>query len=141
PEKRQYEIAFPNVVRIEHTYRPKLVLDETKVEPLVLDVADVVTSAELGALLAGRPSVAALTQVELERLAKQLRMQYVLFRTAASLYDELQPNWKGTREYLLAQVVGLVERFLRSDRLVFRSAEIARDELRRRVLITVHMNK
>lgn len=141
PEKRQYEIVFPNVVRIEHTYRPQLVLDETKVEPLVLDVADVVTSAELGALLAGRPSVAALTQVELERLAKQLRMQYVLFRTAASLYDELRPNWKGTREYLLAQVVGLVERFLQSDRLVFRPAEIARDELRHRVLITVHMNK
>lgn len=141
PERRQFEIVFPNVVRVEHTYRPRLVLDEAAVPPLVLDAAETVTSAELGALLAGRPSVAALTQVELERLARELRMQELLFRVAANVYDEMRPDWRGTREYLLAQVIGLVQRFLRSGRIAFHPAAVARDELRRRVLIAVHMNK
>lgn len=140
-EKQLYEITFPNIVRIEHVFRPKLELDPARVRPLVLDAADTVTSAELGAVLEGRPSLAGLTEVEIAELGRRLRTQQVLFRTAAAVFDELRPEWKGPREYLLAQVVALVERFLASGHVVLRPASRAVDETWRRVMVTVHMNK
>lgn len=140
-EKQRYAITFPNVIRVERLYRPRLTLDEEKMEPLELDAGDTVTEAELAAILEGKPNISSLSQIELQRLGQSLRTQQVLFRTAASVYDELRPEWKGSREYLLAQVVSLVEEFLKSDRIVFRPKALATDDLRRRLLLTVHMNK
>src|SRR5437588_5284555 len=38
PERRaQYEIAWPNVIRIDHEYRPQLSLDTSRIKRLVLD--------------------------------------------------------------------------------------------------------
>ena len=58
------------------------------------------------------------------------------------MYDLLKkPDWKGTRESLLPQVIGLVERFLKSDRLQIQPAVYAQDELRWRLIVTLNMNK
>lgn len=141
PEKRQHEIVFPNIIRVERTYRLQLVLDESRIQPLVLDAMETVTSAELAPILEGKPNPLELSQIELERIARQWRMQTILFRTAVNVYDQLHPEWKGSREYLLAQVVALVDRFLRSGRIVFRPESLAADDLRRRVTLMVHMNK
>lgn len=53
----------------------------------------------------------------------------------------MQPTWKGTKEYLLAQVIRLVEQFLRSDRIAMRPASYAENDLRRRIMLTLNMNK
>src|SRR5437899_7630024 len=48
PERRsQYEIAWPNVIRIDHEYRPQLSLDTTKLRRLVLDAYQTPFIAEL----------------------------------------------------------------------------------------------
>jgi type III restriction enzyme len=36
-------------------------------------------------------------------------MQRIVFETASEVYDQMAPKWKGSREYLLAQLVRLVE--------------------------------
>ena len=60
---------------------------------------------------------------------------------AASVYDEMRPEWKGAREYLLAQVIALVEDFIRSGYVVFSPPLFNQDDLRRRILLTLHVNK
>src|SRR5271157_3754022 len=37
PERKASEIAWPNVLRIDHEYRPTLTLDLAQAKPLVLD--------------------------------------------------------------------------------------------------------
>jgi type III restriction enzyme len=140
-EKQQYAISFPNIIRIEHGYRERLTLDMTDLQPLELDASQVVTEAELAAILEGKPNLASLSQIELERLGQELRLQHIIFRTAASVYDSMHPEWKGAREHLLAQIVALVERFVRSDYIVFKPPFFSQDDLRRRVLLTLNMNK
>jgi type III restriction enzyme len=46
-EKAQFEIRWPNVIRIDHEYRPKLTLDPNRMKPLILDAAETRTLAEL----------------------------------------------------------------------------------------------
>jgi type III restriction enzyme len=95
----------------------------------------------MAAILVGKPDLSKLTQIELEKLGKGLRMQEILFRTAANIYDEIKPEWSGTREYLLAQVILLVEKFLQSDKILFHPLFFNQDKMRQIILLTVHMNK
>ena len=45
-------------------------------------------------------------------------MQRIVFEAASGVYDRMAPTWKGNREYLLAQLVRLVEKYIDSGRVV-----------------------
>ena len=47
PEKATFEIKWPNIIRIEHVYRPQLSLDWDKVDALEIDAGETVQVAEL----------------------------------------------------------------------------------------------
>ncbi len=141
PTKAAFAISWPNVVRIDREYRPRLVLDLAKVKPLILNASDIAMKALVAPVLAGKADFSRLSPIDLQELARQFRLQRIIFETARDVYDQLKPTWKGTRESLLPQVIGLVEGFLGSDRLQIQPAVYAQDELRRRLIITLNMNK
>lgn len=117
PEKKEYGISWPNIIRINHEYRPNLSLDLAKVKPLELNANDTATLAEMAPMVDGKPDVTKITEINLEELGRKFRMQKIVFETTSDLYDPMQPNWKGNRELLLAQLIGLVEEFINSDRV------------------------
>ncbi len=140
-EKQQYGMSWPNVIRIEHTYRPKLTLDMTTVKPLVLNAFDAATQAELAAVLEGKPDLTRLSQIDLEGLGHRFRLQHLAFRAAASVFDEMRPDWTGNREYLLTRLIELVEQFVRSGPITIAPPLFNQEELRRRILLALNMNK
>jgi type III restriction enzyme len=139
--KQAFEITWPNVVRIEHLYAPRLTLDLGKVELLRINAAETATLAELAPVVEGKPDVTRLTEIQLEDLARRFRFQKIVFETARDVYDQMRPDWKGGREDLLAQLVRLVESFLRSDRIDIVPALFNQEDRRRRILLTLNMNK
>lgn len=141
PEKRQFEISWPNVLRIEHTYSPRLRLDLSAVRPLELFATETVRLAELAPVVEGKPDVTRLTNIDLEDLARRFRMQKIVFETARDILDEMKPDWKGSRESLLAQLVAIVEGFLQSDRILMYPELFMQDERRRRILLTLNMSR
>jgi len=68
-------------------------------------------------------------------------MQTIVFQTARDEFDQMAPTWTGSREVLLAQLVALVERFLTSDRVVITPELFNQDPRRRRILLTLNMNR
>ena len=54
PEKALFEISWPNIIRIEHIYRPNLSLDWEKVEPLELNAIHTPSLAELAPIVDGK---------------------------------------------------------------------------------------
>jgi type III restriction enzyme len=92
-------------------------------------------------MIDGKPDVARLTEISLEELGRRFRMQKIVFATASSVYDQMNPTWKGNREYLLAQLIRLVERFVGSDNIQINPALFNQDSLRRRIVITLNMSK
>jgi len=52
--KAAYEISWPNVVRIDHEYRPQLTLDPSKTKLLLLDAYETPTLAELAPMIDGK---------------------------------------------------------------------------------------
>jgi type III restriction enzyme len=140
-DRRRFEITWPNVIRIEHTWAPRLTLDWSQVPVLRLEAADTATIAELAPVVEGKPDVSRITEIDLEDLARKFRMQRLAFEAARDVFDQMAPTWEGSRELLLAQVVRLAESFLASDRLTISPALFNEDDRRRRILLTLSMSR
>lgn len=141
PAKAGFEISWPNVVRIERVFQPVLTLDWSKARTLELDAAQTAQVAELAPILEGKPDVTQINRIELERLARDFRTQRIIFETARDVFDQMKHTWKGNREILLAQLVGIVEAFIRSDRITISPPLFYQDELRCRLIITLNMSR
>ncbi|MEZ0396689.1 MAG: BPTD_3080 family restriction endonuclease [Anaerolineales bacterium] len=141
PAKAAYEIRWPNVVRIEYVFQPMLQVDWSSLPPLELDAAHTAQVVELAPILEGKPDVTKIDRIELERLAAEFRTQRIIFETARDVFDQMKHAWKGSREVLLAQLIRLVEQFIRSDRIRIFPPLFYQDELRRRLIITLNMSR
>ncbi len=143
PEREtQYGISWPNIIRIEHVYTPTLTLDIASLPKLTLKASETPMVAELAPVIAGKPDWSKVAQIELEELGRRFRLQTLMFEAARDTYDLMKPaNWQGTKEFLLAQLVRLAERILRSDRIVIDPPLFGQDDLRRRVMLAMNMTK
>jgi type III restriction enzyme len=140
-DKKEFEISFPNIIRIEHVFKPLLTLEPGDVDLIELYAAQTATIADLAPVVEGKPDVTKISKIDMENLAKENRTQRIIFRTASEIYDQMQPQWKGNKEFLLAQLIGIVERFIKADRIVIDPPLFNQDELRRRLMITLNMTR
>jgi type III restriction enzyme len=95
----------------------------------------------MAAVVAGKPNLAVMTEIDLQALAERFRFQKIVFEVARDVYDQIKPTWKGTKENLLAQVIRLVEKFITSPRLEINPPLFYRDEMKRRVMLTLNMGR
>ena len=141
-DKAEHEISFPNVIRIDHVYKPQLALIIAKVKTLELDPYDSITEAELAAIIAGKPNPAALSEIDLKEIGEKLRLQTIIFKIASSIYNsEKKPDWKGSKETFLIQHINLIEKFIYSGKIVIKNPLFNQDDSRKRMLIMLNMNK
>ncbi len=139
-EKSEFEIRFPNVLRIEQKYKPVLRLDLDKVEILTLHAYDTPEIAELAPVMDGKHDVTRLSEIDLEKLYSQVRLQSSVFRATLDIFKQIQPYWKGDFNSLFAQLVPTVEKFIESDRLEI-SPPMFVDDKRKRVLVRLNAAK
>ena len=140
-KEKEFEITWPNVVRIDHAYRPRLSLDWGRARVLELDAARTAQLAELAPTIDGKPDITKIASIDLENLAREFRTQRIVFETARDVYDQMEEKWQGDRSFLLAQLVRLVEQFIWSGKIAITPALFLVDDLKRRLVITLNMNK
>lgn len=141
-EKEAHEIRFPNIVRIDHIYKSQLTLDLGKVKSLELDPYSSITEVELAAIIAGKPNPATLSEIDLKEIAEKFRLQSIIFRVASVIYhSEKKIDWKGSKETFLIQLISIIERFIYSNKIVIKNPLFNQNELRKRILIMLNMNK
>ena len=141
PEKQEFEISFPNIIRIDYIYKPELKLNFSQIEPLELDAFDNSTLAEVAPIVDGKPDVTKIKEIDLEDLGRKFRMQKIAFETVRDIFEQMKPGWKGNREYLLGKLIRLVEKFINSDLILINPPLFNLDEMRRRILITLNLRK
>jgi len=141
PERKDLEITFPNVLRIEHTFKPHLELNLDQIPTLTLNAFDSHTIAELAPVVDGKPDIYRISEINLQELGEKFRTQRIIFETAISIYEQMHAEWKGNKEYLLGQVIAQVERFINSDKIQITPPLFYQDELRRRLIITLNLSK
>ncbi|MCL6478861.1 MAG: DEAD/DEAH box helicase family protein [Peptococcaceae bacterium] len=140
PEKKRYEIRWPNIIRIDRVYRPRLALDWDRVKELELKPEETQIRAELAPIVDGKPDVSKLTRIDLEELGRRFRTQKIIFEATRDIYEQMKPTWPGNKEYFLFQLIKLVEEFINSGKIVI-AGLFGQEELKRRILITLNMSK
>ena len=106
-----------------------------------LNASQTAQIAELAPIVEGKPDVTKVAEIDIDRLAREFRTQRIVFETARDVYDQMHRDWNGSKELLLAKLVGLVEQFIHSDRIAITPALFCQDDLRRRLIITLNMTK
>jgi type III restriction enzyme len=138
-ERSGLEIGWPNVLRVDTVVRPQLTVDWSRMPALKLDPAQIHVSADLAPALGGAADLSKAVSIDLEKLPEEFRLQRLLFVAARKAFAAMEQRFTGSREYLLYQLVRLVEQFFESDRLEIPSL-FHQEPLRKRILIALSMD-
>lgn len=134
------EIKWPNILRVDQVVRPKLVVEWSKVGPLKIDPTALAIRADIAPALGGASDWSQITSIDLEKLPDEFRLQRLIFQAAQRAFDQLKDQFKGQREYLLFQLVKLVEEFLNSNKIEIPSL-FHQEPLRKRILFSLHIDQ
>ncbi|MDQ3020584.1 MAG: DEAD/DEAH box helicase family protein [Bacteroidota bacterium] len=140
-EKQEYEIKWPNIIRVDHTYTPQLKIDFEKIKSLTIKASETTTLAEIAPVIDGKPDITKISEIDLQELGNKYRYQKIIFEVARDVYDQMKPNWKGDKSYLLIQLVRIIEKFIQSDIININPPLFFQDDIRKRILLTLNMNK
>lgn len=140
-EKEMYEIKWPNVIRIDHVYTPELTIDLNKVKTLQINASETTTLAEIAPIVDGKPDITKISEIDLQDLGQKYRYQKIVFECARDVFDQMKPTWKGDKTFLLTQLIRIVEKFIQSDIINLNPPLFFQDDIRRRILITLNLNK
>lgn len=142
-ERAEYEISWPNIIRVDREFKPKLSIDLNKIDTLELEASETRLKADMAPIIDGKTDLNLCTQIDLEKLDAELRMQSIIFKVAGQVYESMQASWQnaGTKYSLLGQVIRVVEEYLQSDIIVINPPLFNTDPLRKRIMYMVNMNK
>ncbi len=138
--RNHLEIRWPNVVRIETVVRPMLVVDWKKVEPLTLDPAQIPIAAELAPALGGAADLSKVETIDLERIPETFRLQRLMFWAARKGFDSLAGRFGGQTDYLVVQLIRLIEELFDSG-LLHIPSRFHSDPLRKRILYALSIDR
>jgi len=139
PGRNQFEIRWPNVLRVESVLRPTLVMNWDSVETLSLDPMQTPIYAEIAPALTGYADLSKVSEIDLEKAVEEFRLQNLIFRAARKLYMQNVNSFGEDKQYLAVQLIRLVEQFLESDKLHITNLW-HQDPVRRRILIALNMD-
>ena len=138
-DRQVYEIRWPNVLRVDQIVTPVLSVNWESLEPLLLDPAKTPITAELAPALGGATDLSKVTKIDLELLTEEFRLQRFVFGAASRAYQHMQGQYQGTREYLLFQLVKLVEAYLASGKIQIPSL-FHQEEVRKNILYALNID-
>lgn len=137
---KEYEISWPNVLRVDTVLKPVLTVDWGRMDPLPIDPAQVPLRTDIAPAIGGAADWDKITVIDLEKLPDEFRFQRLVFKAAEKALTETERTFTGTRTYLAGQLIRLMERFLESDRIQVASV-YHREDLRRRILIALSLDR
>lgn len=142
-ERSEYEIRWPNIIRLDRVFKPQLTVDLDKIDTLELNAADTRLRADLAPIIDGKTDLTKCTEIDLQKLDAELRMQRIVFEASGQVYNLMKASWQNeaTKFALLGQVIRLVEEYLKSGAIAINPPLFNTDPVRQRIIYMMNMNK
>lgn len=146
--RNEYEITWPNVLRVNERERANLCFNVDDVPPLQVDTSKIISVAGLGNLIDSMVEEHALRRIDLTDLGENTRLQTIVFYIVRNLSNVLLHKLNGSTSEveIVKQVVNFVQEFItRKDKIIgldlFSMAEVETDPSRRNVVMLYYMSK
>lgn len=142
-ERSEYQISWPNIIRIDRLFKPRLKVDIDKIDTLTLQAAETRLRADLAPIIDGKTDLTKCTEIDLQKLDAELRMQRIVFEAAAQVYEQMNASWQnqGTKLALLGQVIQLTQKYIESGAIQIDPPLYGTDPVRRRIIYMMNMNR
>ena len=140
-DKSDYEIKWPNVLRLDYNLNYYLDLDWDKLETLSLSADDCQTLVETAPIVSGKPKLDLISEINLEKLYETHRLQKLKLQAAARIHLELKEQWKADTGSQINQVMKLFDEFIESKYLKIISPDIKNKEKMNRLIIALNAQK
>lgn len=141
PERKALEIKWPHVLRVEYKLSYFLDLDWDKLKPLTLSPEDAPLVVEVAPVIEGQPKFDQISQLDLERLAEEHRLQKLKLQAAVQLHESLGKNWEGDPGSHIGQLVHLFDEFLASGKFKIRVPQFEGTEKLKNIVIALNLQR
>jgi type III restriction enzyme len=138
-DRNELEIRWPNVLRVDIVVRPLLVMNWSSVDAITIDPAQIPIAVEIAPALGGAAQWNSIRNIDLEQLPDEFRLQRLIFRAARKVFEQLEGQFNGNREFLVFQLIKIIETFLESDKINIPSL-YHQDPLRKRILMSMSLD-
>lgn len=117
--------------------------DIDKIDTLTLQAAETRLRADLAPIIDGKTDLTKCTEIDLQKLDAELRMQRIVFEAAAQVYEQMNASWQnqGTKFALLGQVIQLTQKYIESGAIQIDPPLYGTDPVRRRIIYMMNMNR
>lgn len=114
-----------------------------KIDTLTLQAAETRLRADLAPIIDGKTDLTKCTEIDLQKLDAELRMQRIVFEAAAQVYEQMNASWQnqGTKFALLGQVIQLTQKYIESGAIQIDPPLYGTDPVRRRIIYMMNMNR
>lgn len=141
PERKDKEIKWPHVLRVNYKLNYFLDLDWNKLEKLILSPDDAPTIVEVAPVIDGKPKYDQISELDLNKLAEEYRLQKQKLQAAARLHEYFGKNWEGDPGSHISQLMQIIEQFLKSDKLEIKIPLFHGTEQLRNIVIALNLQK
>lgn len=142
-EKANHEIRWPNIIRLDRLYKHQLKIDISKIPTLTLEASETRLRADLAPIIDGKTDLTKCTEIDLQKLDAELRMQRIIFEASAQVYDLMKADWQkeATKFALLGQVIRIVEEYVNSTVIQINPPLFACDPIRKKIVYMMNMKR
>ncbi len=140
-ERKALEIAWPHVLRVEYKLNYFLDLDWDNLGKLILSPEDAPTIVEVAPVIDGKPKFDQLSEIDLDRLAEEHRLQKIKLQAAVMLHEYFGKNWEGDPGSHIGQLVQIFDQFLASNKLEIKVPIFAGNEKLKNIVIALNSQK
>ena len=116
-------------------------MDESKVHPLTLSAEDTPTVIEVAPVIEGKPKFDQMSEIDLEKLAEQHRLQKYILQGAVRLHEDFGKNWAGDAGSHISQATQILDKFIHSPKIDVKLPLFYGTEKLRNILIALNMQK
>lgn len=142
-EKANHEIQWPNIIRLDRLYKHQLKIDISKIPTLTLEASETRLRADLAPIIDGKTDLTKCTEIDLQKLDAELRMQRIIFEASAQVYDLMKADWQkeATKFALLGQVIRIVEEYVNSTVIQINPPLFACDPIKKKIVYMMNMKR
>ncbi|MDD5555134.1 MAG: DEAD/DEAH box helicase family protein [Candidatus Pacebacteria bacterium] len=138
-DRKDLKIDWPHVLRVDYKLNYFLDLEWDKLEKLILSPEDSPTIVEVAPTIEGRPKFDQISEINLDKLAEEHRLQKSKLQAAVRLHEQFGKNWKGDPGSHIGQLIQIIDKFLESDKLLMKVPVFAGSEKLKNIMIALNI--
>ncbi len=138
-DRKDLKIDWPHVLRVDYKLNYFLDLDWDKLDKLLLSPEDAPTIVEVAPTIDGRPRYDQISEINLDKLAEEHRLQKSKLQAAVRLHEQFGKNWQGDPGSHISQLIQIIDEFLESDKLLIKVPIFAGSEKLKNIIIALNI--